>query len=269
MPELPEVENIRKHFESTKIEGTSIRGVQFFRKDIRFPLPMKNISKIYGEKILSIQRRAKYLLIQTERHLLLSHLGMTGTWRFLEGERRKHDHVQIDLSDGRSLIYNDPRRFGFLLIFAQGEKNPYLDKLGLEPLSDEFNAEYLFKKTRKKTASIKSLIMDQAVVVGVGNIYAAESLFLAKIRPQRKAMSITRDECVILVKEIKNILERAIAKGGSSISDFYRLDGSRGDFQNEFLVYDRSGEPCKKCGSKLKNIKISGRASVYCQSCQK
>lgn len=268
MPELPEVETVKNGLTKLLGEDAQIERIEVVNQNLRFPVPA-DISDIGQGKIIKrMNRRAKYLLFDLEDIILCSHLGMTGTWRLLS-EKKKHDHIHIYLKDKRVLTFNDPRRFGFFEYFKKDESYHRFLHLGPEPLSHKFDFDYLWPMTRNKEVAIKNFIMNQEVVVGVGNIYAAESLFDSKIKPQRKSKTIKKEELKLLIKNIKKTLKRAIHAGGSTISDFKQAGGESGYFQHEFKVYDRKGEPCLNCQRLLKNVVLGGRASVYCPYCQK
>jgi formamidopyrimidine-DNA glycosylase len=281
MPELPEVEVVKNGLQQIFEGRPRLVQFEFRRKDLRHRIPRSQLIRLQGERILSVDRRAKFLLFSTDSAGFVSHLGMTGTWRLLEGKEEnldKHDHILLTLQfDDRTekiLVYRDPRRFGIFdfwdrLASDQSKALKWGKNLGPEPLGPDFDADYLFAGSRKKNTSIKSLIMDQAVVVGVGNIYASESLFLAKIRPQRKARNITRKEAVSLVRSIQAVLKKAIAAGGSSISDFKTFYGNPGEYHLQHFVYDREGKPCRKCNTLIKARVIAGRNSFWCPVCQK
>lgn len=271
MPELPEVEVVKRGLESILGDQARIAKIVCTRKDLREELPVNDFKKMPGAKILSLSRRAKYILIKTDRGTLLSHLGMTGTWRLApEGQEQKHDHVYIYLEDGRRLAYRDPRRFGYLGFIKSGESHAKLDHLGPEPLESEFNASYLLGALSNRSTAIKIAIMDQEVVVGVGNIYASEALFASGVNPLLPAKDLLKKDAQKLIKEIKKILTRSIEVGGSTISDFAKADGEKGYFQNTFFVYDREGKVCFSCNkSKIKKMVIGGRSSFWCPTCQK
>lgn len=272
MPELPEVEHVKRQLNRLLESPRQVSSLEFFRKDLRFPLSPKLKKLVSGRDILTVERRAKYLLFKFEDGWLLSHLGMTGAWREIGPKEKRilHDHVQLNFKDGLSLIFNDPRRFGFIDWVANLESHPRLSHLGPEPLETEFTAEVLFQKLRKRTAPIKAMIMDQRIVVGVGNIYASEALFRAGIRPTRAAGKVTMDECKRLVKEIKVILKQAIDSGGSTIRTYRSADGSEGSFQSRFFVYERAGESCLKCKTgKIVSKVIGSRSTYWCPNCQK
>lgn len=270
MPELPEVEITKRGLLEIIGDQRKVKKMKVFNESLRWPIPKEIPDLIKGQEIQSIERRAKYLLWKFPKFTMVVHLGMTGTWRLLTTERReKHDHVVITMSDGQELVYNDPRRFGSIEYFMDGEEYPRFGQIGVEPLSDDFNFDYLWTKSRKKEVPIKTFIMDQKNVVGVGNIYAVESLFLSGIRPTRKTKNITKKEAELLIENIKKVLDQAIEAGGSSISDFKNTDGNSGYFQHQFKVYGKAGEECPVCKTKLKNTTLSGRQSVWCPSCQK
>ncbi len=255
--------------------GQSFVKVQLLRKNLRTPLKTELSKKLPGQILLSIERRAKFLLFETEDFILLNHLGMTGSWRSLAGEIhsdeiRKHDHVILHFASGMKLIYNDPRRFGLLELIDKRKtlNSRWLKNLGVEPLTEEFNDEFLFKLTRKRKAPIKGFLMDQKNVVGVGNIYASEALFAAKVKPLKAAGKISKSETEQIVRSIREILKKAIAADGSTISDYRNSHGEIGQFQNSFSVYDRDKAPCRECGAPIKSRVIAGRNTFWCPKCQ-
>lgn len=271
MPELPEVETVRSGLAKLLRDQPVIGRIKLLRKDLRFPIPKKLPQTFEGQKIIAVRRRAKYLLIDTPRATLLSHLGMTGSWRILE-RPDKHDHCLIELADGRTLAFRDPRRFGLLDLIPPGKENesPRLKHLGVEPLDEGvFDGEFLFKATRKRKVPIKVLLMNQTIVVGVGNIYASEALFRAKVRPTRPSSALKRDECEAIVRAVREILSEAIRAGGSSIRDYRNFGGEAGGFQDSHLVYDRAGEPCRVCGAVIKAKVLTGRSTYWCPNCQR
>ncbi len=278
MPELPEVENVRRQIWtklSTKSKSALVlRRVQFFRKDLRFLIPKKLKSKLNSGlnlgPLLGIDRRAKYLLFKFQSGYFLSHLGMTGSWREIGMTETPivHDHILVEFHDQTRWIYNDPRRFGFVDWVDDLEVHPMLKHLAPEPLSDLFSATYLFAICRGKKVSIKSLIMDQRRVVGVGNIYASEALFRAGIRPARTAGRIRLEEVERLVSSIKIVLNEAIEHGGSTVKDFKGADGYAGRYQTRLFVYDRGGQPCRKCGTDIESKQFHGRSTYWCPVCQ-
>jgi formamidopyrimidine-DNA glycosylase len=272
MPELPEVETVRRGLASLlKLPGEVIERVEVSNKKLRFISPLSEILQVKGERLRAIRRRAKYLLLETENWMIVSHLGMTGSWR-IERERRKHDHVRLFLRGDRVLTYHDPRRFGMFLVFPKHKlmSSPLLQNLGPDPVLDEaFNTEYLYRQAAGRKTSIKSLIMNQQVVVGIGNIYANEALYLAGIHPNKSCHRISRKKMALLVTAIRQVLLEAIACGGTTISDFTQAGGSNGYFQNFLLVYGRDQELCRYCQTPIRSRAIVGRNSFWCPSCQK
>lgn len=238
---------------------------------LRWPIPEDLDIQLSGQLIESVERRAKYLLINAQSGTLISHLGMSGSLRLVEcGQAAaKHEHVDIELASGLALRYTDPRRFGSLLWSNDPLNHALLSKLGPEPLTDLFDGERLFQQSRGRVIAVKPFIMDNAVVVGVGNIYASEALFAAGIDPRREAGSVSRARYLNLALEIKRILAHAIERGGTTLRDFVGGDGQPGYFQQELFVYGRGGEFCKHCGSTLREVKLGQRASVYCPRCQR
>lgn len=274
MPELPEVENVCRTLQGQLAEGSSLNEIHFYRKDLRFPLPEEIKRNLLGATFESMSRRGKYLLFFFDRGVLLSHLGMTGHWRTTEEKPvlEKHDHVVLRFSPGPYLIYNDSRRFGFLLFVKNREElneHPRLRHLGKEPLGSGFNAEYLQGLSRGVSRIVKVFLMDQAVVVGIGNIYASEVLFRANVRPNRKASGLKLAEWGSIVMSVREVLGEAIASGGSTIRDYRNADGNRGGFQNQHRVYGREGEPCFVCGTPIKSKVFGGRSTYWCPKCQR
>lgn len=269
MPELPEVETVRAGI-SPYVEGAEIRGVEIYHHQLRYPIPVA-IEKLYGTIIEKVERRAKYLILTTAKEKVLIHLGMSGSIRILpdDFEHKKHDHFVLRLSGGKVLVYNDPRRFGFILLYGRDEVIPFLEKLAPEPLTDDFTAEYLHPKLRGRTRPIKSILMDQAFVVGAGNIYANESLFMAGIDPRRPANNLSYEEVERLVSEVKKVLARAIEQGGTTLKDFTTPNGSPGYFAQELLVYGQKGQPCPLCEQEIERVVLGNRATYFCPQCQK
>ncbi len=267
MPELPEVETVRTGLSRSWI-GKRIEGVELRREGLRFPFPEGLEKRLTGQKIIDIRRRAKYLLIDLDNDdVLLSHLGMSGKWTLDASEcEGKHDHVVIYLDDGSMSVYNDPRRFGVLDIFT-GASHKLLDHLGPEPL-ENWTAEDLYEKLQRRKSPIKICILDQKVVVGVGNIYACEALNRSHISPTRKSNKVSKKECQVLVNEIKVILAEAIQAGGSTLRDFAGVDGTLGYFPHQFRVYDKEGSECE-CGGTVERLVQGGRSTFWCPSCQK
>ena len=271
MPELPEVETtlrgIEPHLKNNTIDEIVVRN-----SSLRWPVPVKDVKALHGSTIESLSRRAKYVLINTRKGSLILHLGMSGSVRIVGPSvtPEKHDHIEIKLGSGKLMRFNDPRRFGCLLFTSSDPLQHKLIKhLGPEPLSNEFNVDYLYRQSRKRSASVKNFIMDGKVVVGVGNIYASESLFLSGIRPGIAANKISRNRYAKLVQGIKQVLEKAIESGGTSLRDFTQSDGKPGYFGQELQVYGREFEPCTVCGETIRQKVIGQRSSFYCPKCQK
>jgi len=271
MPELPEVETtvlgLRPH-----AEQATITTVIFYRPDIRFPLDSAWIAHIEGRRIITIYRRAKQIIMCLDKGVLVWHLGMTGSLRFCQpGEvKRLHDHVELKLCNHYLLRFHDPRRFGYLKWFANRRSlQASQENLGVEPLSHEFSGDYLWSLARRKQQAVKNFIMNQAIVVGVGNIYACEALFLSGIRPQTPADKVSKTRYNTLVQEIKGVLQQAIEKGGTTLKDFINADAAPGYFQQSLLVYGRHGQSCQHCDKTIKTIKLAGRSSFYCPQCQR
>lgn len=271
MPELPEVEVVRRGLQEILKDQPVLQDVELMRADLRGPIPIKKIKTLLGQKIVSVERRAKYLLLWTPQGAMLSHLGMTGTWRVApRGDERLHDHIYLHFSGGLRLAYRDPRRFGcFDFVQRPAEAHAKLKNLGPEPLSEEFDGKFLWHRLRGKKIALKVAIMDQKIVVGVGNIYASEALFAAQIRPTLPAEKLSLPRAQNLAREIKRILALSIEKGGSSISDFAQTSGEAGYFQNAFQVYDREGAACNICGQKIRAQVLGGRNTFWCSRCQK
>lgn len=271
MPELPEVETIRTGLEPLLV-GRKITGISCHRTNLRYPLP--NLSTLVGNSVMTVRRRAKYLLFElaSGEQTLVWHLGMTGQFHVLPGKTKAgaHEHVRFDLDDGQSLRYRDARRFGYagLLQTAHLETHPWFKNLGPEPLSNAFNSDHLVSICASRKAPIKNIIMDASTVVGVGNIYASESLFRTGIHPARAAGRISSARLGLLVEAIKTVLTEAIEAGGSTISDFVHTDGKPGYFAHSFQVYGRAGKPCFRCHQPIKRITQAGRSTFYCSGCQ-
>lgn len=270
VPELPEVETTRRGI-APHVTGHRVTGVVLRRPDLRWPIPPEIRDEFPGQRIDDVRRRAKYLLLDAQTGSAIVHLGMSGSLRVLAADTlvKTHDHVDIALDSGRVLRLTDPRRFGAVLWQPAGEIHELLQGLGPEPLSDAFDADYLAAKARKRAAPIKHVLMDQRVVVGVGNIYAAEALFRAGIHPARAAGKIGRERLERLVQAIRDILAYAIRRGGTTLRDFINPDGEPGYFEQELFVYGRAGEPCKACGTVLRAADWGQRATVYCPRCQR
>ncbi|MBD9398494.1 MULTISPECIES: bifunctional DNA-formamidopyrimidine glycosylase/DNA-(apurinic or apyrimidinic site) lyase [unclassified Pseudomonas] len=270
MPELPEVETTRRGI-APHLIGQRVSRVIVRERRLRWPIPEDLDVRLSGQRIEAVERRAKYLLIKAEVGTLISHLGMSGNLRLVEAglPAAKHEHVDIELESGLALRYTDPRRFGALLWSELPLEHELLVRLGPEPLTDLFDGERLYQLSRGKAVAVKPFIMDNAVVVGVGNIYATEALFAAGIDPRRAAGTVSRARYVRLAQEIKRVLAHAIERGGTTLRDFIGGDGQPGYFQQELFAYGRGGEFCKVCGSTLREVKLGQRASVYCPKCQR
>ncbi len=279
MPELPEVEITRRGL--LPLISQTVAQVVIRNASMRWPIPAHLPETLYNKKLLNLTRRAKYILADfgdTSANMiipagtLLLHLGMSGRICLLERNYppEKHDHFDIVFGDGRVLRLRDPRRFGAVL-WAGDKPNEHMliSVLGPEPLEAGFNAQYLYESIRSRTAAIKVTIMDSHLVVGVGNIYASESLFRARIHPERPAKRLTLKQCETLVAEIKSTLNDSLIAGGSSLRDFFGADGNPGYFQQEYLVYGRTNEPCKVCAKPIKNIRLGQRSTFYCEKCQR
>jgi formamidopyrimidine-DNA glycosylase len=269
MPELPEVETTKRGIEPF-IVGATITAVVVRNKNLRWPAQVPQ--SLVGQQISHVGRRAKYLLITTPIGTLIVHLGMSGSLRLVDAKAavKTHDHIDLQLGSGRCLRYNDPRRFGsFHFHNADPAEHWLLADLGLEPLGNDFSGEHLFQQARRRRIAVKNHIMDSKVVVGVGNIYAAEALFSAGIRPTVQAGRVTRLGYQRLASHITQILARAIQVGGTTLRDFVGSDGQPGYFRQSLNVYGRAGEPCRVCSSSLKGMVLGQRATVYCPSCQK
>lgn len=272
MPELPEVETTLRGI-APHIVNKTIAHVTIRQPKLRWKMPDNLAEILQGQAVKYCRRRAKYLLIEFATGVLLIHLGMSGSLRIFRDklpEPDKHDHVDFVFADGTLLRYHDPRRFGAILWLAGvAEHHDLLKNLGVEPLSDEFTAEYLLNKLRGKKRAIKLMLMDNAIVVGVGNIYANESLFQAALLPSRMAQSLNLADCERLVAAVKQILQRAIETGGSTLRDFVDSDGKSGYFQQEYKVYGRAGAGCLKCGGVIEKSVLGQRGTFYCVTCQK
>lgn len=271
MPELPEVETTRRGL-APHVEGRRITRVLLRRPDLRWPIPAEVTRELPGRRIATVRRRAKYLLLDTDAgDSALLHLGMSGMLRVLPAATPvgTHDHVDIGLDSGRVLRFTDPRRFGCLLWQPAGTEHALLRGLGPEPLSDAFDGDWLFARSRGRSAPVKTFLMDQRVVVGVGNIYAAESLFRAGIHPLRAAGKVSRARYGLLADAARAILGQAIARGGTTLRDFLAPDGAPGYFEQELSVYGRGGLPCPDCGTALRQASIGQRTSVWCPRCQR
>lgn len=274
MPELPEVETTRRGIEP-HITGQSIQCLHVRQPQLRWPIPKQLSQLLKGQRIASVERRAKYLLLHIDGlhpGVAIIHLGMSGSLRIIQADEppMAHDHVDIVLASGRALRYTDPRRFGCLLWQgAEDVLHPLLASLGPEPLSAAFDGERLYQCSRGRKIPVKTLLMDNKTVVGVGNIYANEALFAAGIRPDRKAGSISRKRYLLLAEEVKAVLARAIEQGGTTLRDFVGGDGKPGYFKQALKVYGRGGLPCELCQQPLQEIRLGQRSTVFCRRCQR
>jgi formamidopyrimidine-DNA glycosylase len=269
VPELPEVETTRRGL-APHLVGRTVIALDIRQPRLRWPIPDSLRTSLPGQRIEEVERRAKYLLIHTAVGSALLHLGMSGSLRVLPAATPigTHDHVDWRLDSGRVLRFTDPRRFGSQLWQPRGEIHPLLAGLGPEPLSGDFDGDHLWARSRSRVAAVKVLLMDQAIVVGVGNIYAAEALFAAGIHPKRAAGSVSRGRYACLANEVKRILAYAITRGGTTLRNFISPDGARGYFEQELFVYGRAGEPCKVCGTPIRAIALGQRSTFYCPRCQ-
>jgi len=280
MPELPEVETIRRGI-APHVVGRTIQRVVVRDRRLRWPIARGFERKLQGRRIVAVDRRGKYLLLDLDgsptaepggRDRVILHLGMTGNLALQQPGQpvRKHDHVDFELSGDRVLRFNDPRRFGAALWWPGSHATHFLlEHMGPEPFADEFNADYLFALSRRRSAPVKNFLMDGRVVVGVGNIYAVEALFRAGIRPMRAAGRVTRAEYAKLVAATREVLEAAIAAGGTTFRDFLDSNGEPGYFVQKLFVYDRAGQPCRRCKTPIRRLVIGQRSSFYCPRCQK
>ncbi len=281
MPELPEVETVMRGLEPV-IMGAEITALDQRRKNLRIPFPDKFEKRLKGRKILSLRRRAKYILIGLDKgEILVIHLGMSGRVSIIpkgeDVELEKHDHLVLSFDNGVTIIYNDPRRFGMVFLVAESEWESHKNfaHLGPEPLGNDFSAPILQARLKDKNTSIKQALLDQRVVVGVGNIYACEALFMAGINPLKKARLVKGAKIELLVKAIRDVLTRAIKAGGSTLKDYRHADGQLGYFQHNFTVYNQEGAKCPTCDcdinktNGIKRIIQSGRSTFYCPKKQK
>ncbi|MBF0460359.1 MAG: bifunctional DNA-formamidopyrimidine glycosylase/DNA-(apurinic or apyrimidinic site) lyase [Magnetococcales bacterium] len=272
MPELPEVETICRDLRPL-VTGQRVTSLVVRCAALRWPVPVARLQQaLPGATIQHVARRGKYILLHTEQGCLIVHLGMSGTVHLVSSDTapEKHDHVDLHFASGACLRYADPRRFGCLLWTDQPpSQHPLLVNLGPEPLTESFNARYLWQRAQGKKVAIKNFLMDSHHVVGIGNIYAAEALFHAALHPARPAGSLSEEMCQDLVDSIREILNRAIANGGTTVRDYRRANGTVGSFQQMLQVYGHQGEPCHRCGTPLIQVRLGGRASCCCPACQK
>lgn len=271
MPELPEVETTRRGLEP-HVAGRRIVALTVHEPRLRWRVPDDLPAKLAGQRITGTARRAKYLLIVLESGTLLVHLGMSGTLRVLPADtpRVTHDHYDLLLESGRTLRFNDPRRFGSLHYTSDDPReHPLLARLAPEPFDPEFDSEYLWRITRRRKASIKQVLMNSRLVVGVGNIYASEALFRARIKPRRRAQSLSREDAKRLARAVRAVLAMAIKVGGTTLRDYVGADGEPGYFRQKLYVYERAGKACRVCGMVIRQLTQQGRSTYYCPNCQK
>lgn len=270
MPELPEVETTRRGI-LPAVAGSRVLRLSVHEPRLRWPVPAE-LANLEGQRIETVTRRGKYLLLHTDAGVALVHLGMSGSLRLVSpGEpRRRHDHLELQLDSGWTLRFHDPRRFGcFLWLTTPPQEHPLLAELGPEPLEADFDGAYLSQRARGRSAPVKSFLMDSHVVVGVGNIYANEALFRAGIHPLRPAGRISAGRYELLAQAVKEILSYAIERGGTTLRDFVNGHGEPGYFQLELDAYGRAGEPCRRCPSLMRELRLGGRSTVYCPHCQR
>ena len=271
MPELPEVETMKNGIEKYIVNQRIIK-YDIFTAKLRYYLEIPMFDNIKNQKILNLFRRGKHIIISLGTYSIIVHFGMTGTIKVITNLiylREKHDHLIINLTNRITLVYNDPRKFGYWIIT---KSNPLMHKClanhGIEPLNENFNGEYLMNKISRCKTTIKQALMNNKILVGVGNIYACESLFLSRINPMKSANSITKNECYKIVDAIKKILKYAIKKGGTTLKDYKDVEGRPGYFSLELNVYGRKNVPCKICSTPIQSNKIGQRATFYCENCQ-
>ena len=286
MPELPEVETVRRGLEPAMV-GARLDAVEQRRPDLRFPFPERFTERLTGRRVEALRRRAKYLIADLDgAEVLVMHLGMSGSFRIeqacgpIPGAGAKnslHDHVTFDLSTGARIVYNDPRRFGFMQLIPRPEfaAHPLFNNIGIEPLGDAFDGAALARLFAGKTTSLKAALLDQALIAGLGNIYVCEALHRAGLSPRRAAASLACNDgtpsarATRLARAIGEVLKEAVAVGGSSLRDHQKTDGALGYFQHSFRVYGRAGQRCSRCGGLVRRITQAGRATFYCTGCQR
>ena len=271
MPELPEVETTRRGL-APHAKKRRIVALAVYEPRLRWPIAHELAGALAGRRIERVGRRAKYLLLQLDAGTLLLHLGMSGNLRVVPAAtaRLKHDHFDLVLDSGVALRFNDPRRFGSLLYTAgDPREHPLLKHLAPEPFARGFDAQYLFRISRRRRVSLKQLIMNSHLVVGVGNIYASEALFRARLRPTRRAASLTRAEAARLVRAVRTVLSLAIRAGGTTLRDYLGADGAPGYFRQRLYVYERKGKACRRCGTPVRALTQGQRSTYFCPGCQK
>ena len=271
MPELPEVETTRRGIEPL-VRGQTVRTVHVRELRLRYGVPAQVAAELPGRRVDAVARRGKYLLLRVGDATLIIHLGMSGTLRLVPVDTPvdKHDHVDVCLANGYCLRLRDPRRFGCLVwVHGRPEQHPLLRDLGPEPLGEEFDGRYLFERSRGRKVAVKQFIMDSRVVVGVGNIYANEALFEAGIHPLRAAGRVSAARYEVLAEAIRQVLQKAIAAGGTTLRDFVNGAGAPGYFQQQLQIYGRAGEPCVHCGETVSHLQTGQRATYFCPRCQR
>ncbi len=286
MPELPEVETVRRGL-SPAMEGAHFLRVEQRRANLRFPFPERFAARLEGTRIVSLARRAKYLLAALETgETLVMHLGMSGSFLIDKNvpgafhhprrdsqspkmpDSKKHDHVVFEMSGGTIVTYNDPRRFGFMDLIGDIQSHALFKNIGIEPLGNELSGNFILTAFKGKAAPLKAALLDQSLICGLGNIYVCEALFRSRLSPFRAAGSLSGLEAALLAQIIRTVLEEAIAAGGSTLNDFSHADGTLGYFQHRFQVYDREGGACMVCGIPILRKLQSGRSTFYCAACQ-
>ena len=268
MPELPEVETTVRAIK--KFQGQNLINIKVHNRHLRWTVSKDLEKNSKNQKLIDLYRRAKYIIFELENTYLLLHLGMSGSLRILKSEDNyflKHDHIEF-IFDNEKIIYNDPRRFGSLHIAKDINNHKLISGLGPEPLSENFNGAYLLDCCKRSKTNIKSLIMNQKNVVGIGNIYASESLYLSRVNPQKESQKLDIQECKRIVSSSKKVLIEAIKVGGTTLKDFYSADGSAGYFKIKLNVYGRNGQKCKNCEEEILKVTINQRATFYCPNCQ-
>ncbi len=271
MPELPEVETTLRGIEP-HVDGQVLSNVIVRNASLRWPIPVAALAALEGQRITRAERRAKYILLHTSLGCVLLHLGMSGSLRVLDhgAPPAKHDHLDLEFANNKVVRFNDPRRFGCCLVVHEPiDQHKLLANLGPEPLSHDFDGDYLFERSRSKAQPIKSFVMDGKIVVGVGNIYASESLYESNIRPTVAAKRVSRARYRELATQIKRVLAKAIKAGGTTLNDFTQTDGKPGYFRHALQVYARAGEPCYRCGSPIKSKVVAQRNTFFCVYCQR
>lgn len=271
MPELPEVETVARNLNEILKPPFQILEWQFFRKDLRFPIPIQKLKKRVGQPVLKISRRAKYLLFELPDEVLISHLGMTGSWR-VENQgwlKRKHDHLAFRFNKSQFLVYEDARRFGFVELCSNANFTKRFQSVGVEPLDEAFDEEMIYLQLKKLSAPVKNALMNQKFVVGIGNIYASEILFKAKISPLKKCSSVSKTDYEKIWFFTREVLRQAIEGGGSTIDNYKNSFGQAGGFQNQHQVYGRESEKCSVCAKPIRSKMLAGRNTFWCSTCQR